>query len=90
MEDTTNKKETSNPATSNPARVFIGSSATIFVIGAIFWAGATYQRISNIETHLNNIDTAVIKMGDLGALQQSMSDTQRRLDKLEDVVRQLK
>ena len=65
-------------------RVLLGSVGSTFVIAAIFWAGATYNRIQAIETHLGSIDAAVAKIGDLQTVEERTADIQRRLDKLED------
>ena len=64
-------------------RAVISGAASIFVISAVFWAGATYNRIQGIEVHLGSIDSAVAKMGDLQTIQERVVDIQRRLDRLE-------
>ena len=67
-------------------RIAIGSGMAVFLMGAIFWMGATYNRIQAIETHLLSIDAAVSKIGDLQTVEEKTNETQRRLDKLEDSV----
>lgn len=68
-------------------KVLLGSIGSSFLIGMIFWAGATYNRIQAIETHLTSIDSAVAKIGDIQSLAERTADTQRRLEKLEDAER---
>jgi len=71
-------------------RIAIGSGMAVFLMGAIFWAGATYNRIQGIESHLLSIDAAISKIGNIQTIDERTSETQRRLDKLEDQVRQLR
>jgi hypothetical protein len=67
-------------------RIALGSGMVIFLVGMVFWAGATYNRIQGIESHLLSIDAAVSKIGDIQAIQERTNETQRRLDKLEESV----
>lgn len=59
-----------------------------FVVGAIFWAGATYQRISGIEVTLGAIKTKfdVVEqlVAELRVLQQTIVEHERRIGKLEE------
>lgn len=65
-------------------RILLGSVGSTFVIAAIFWAGATYNRIQAIEIHLTNIDSAVAKIGDLQTVEERTLDIQQRLNRLEE------
>lgn len=73
-------------ASPNSLKIALGSGAAIFVISAVFWAGATYNRIQGIESHLLNIDSAVSKIGDIQTIQERTNETQRRLEKLEGAI----
>lgn len=68
-------------------RVAIGSGVAVFLIAAVFWAGATYNRVQGIETQLGAIQAQISKFGDFQATEQRVNDQQRRLDKLEDQMR---
>ena len=70
-------------------KIALGSGAAVFLIGAIFWAGATYNRVEGIEVQLNQIQAQISKLGDFQAIQERSLEQGRRLDKLEDQVRQL-
>jgi hypothetical protein len=65
-------------------KAVVSGAVSIFILGAVFWAGATYNRVQGIETHLINIDVTMAKLGDLQTLEERTADMQRRLDKLED------
>ncbi len=65
-------------------KVLIGSIGTSFLLGMVFWAGATYNRILAIETHLTSIDQAVAKIGDINTLQVKQSENERRIEYLEN------
>lgn len=79
---------------SNQFNLIIGSTFAIFLIGAIFWAGATYQRVSSIEGHLGSIDSqlSVISnnQSEVSGLRDRVVENQKRLEKLEDLVQKLK
>lgn len=75
---------------SHGTHVAIGSGVAIFLIGAIFWAGATYNRVQGIEAQLSAIQSQISKLGDMQAVVVRQEDDQRRLDKLEEQVRQLR
>jgi hypothetical protein len=64
-------------------KAVISGSVSIFVISAVFWAGATYNRIQGIEAHLGSIDAAVAKIGDLQTIEERQLELQRRIDRLE-------
>lgn len=68
---------------SSGMKVMLGSGASLFLISAVFWAGATYNRVQGIEAHLLNIDAAVSKIGDIQAIAERTNETQRRLDRIE-------
>lgn len=65
-------------------KVLIGSIGTSFLLGMVFWAGATYNRILAIETHLTSIDQAVAKIGDINTLQVKQDENERRIQYLEN------
>lgn len=69
-------------------RFLIGSVGSAFMIGAIFWAGATYNRVDAIEGRLANIEMSIAKVGNIQLIDERTVETQKRLDKLEDQMRQ--
>ena len=69
-------------------KVAIGAGTAVFLIGAIFWAGATYNRVQGIEVQLNAIQAQISKLGDFQAMEERSLEQGRRLDKLEDQMRQ--
>jgi len=71
-------------------KVALGSGVAVFLIGAIFWAGATYNRVQGIEIQLNQIQAQISKLGDFQAVEERSLEQGRRLDKLEDQMRQIR
>lgn len=71
-------------------RWLFGSLGSAFIVGVIFWAGATYNRISGIETRLVNIETALVKLGNIAALEVRVEEHDRRLNRLDTSVQQLR
>jgi len=71
-------------------RVAIGSGVAVFLMGAVFWAGATYNRVQGIELQLNQIQAQISKLGDFQAIEERTIEQGRRIDSLEQQVRQLK
>lgn len=69
-------------------RVVIGSGVAVFLIAAVFWAGATYNRVQGIETQLGLIQSQISKFGDFQATQERVVEQGRRIEKLEDQMRQ--
>ena len=57
---------------------------TSFIIATVFWAGATYQRVSAIEIHLSSIDVQLSKLADLSSISERTIENSRRIQKLED------
>jgi hypothetical protein len=62
---------------------WIGGS---FIVGSIFWAGATYQRISVIEQRLLEIREAIPNAARVTVLENKYDDLKYRLDKIEEKV----
>ena len=69
-------------------KFLMGSIGSAFMIGAIFWAGATYNRVDAIEGRLANIEMSIAKVGNIQLIDERTVETQKRLDKLEDQMRQ--
>lgn len=70
-------------------KVTIGTAASAFILGAIFWAGAAYNRLASMEAHMTSIDQKIDgysqlieRVGGQGArievLEQEMREQQRR------------
>lgn len=72
----------------NGVKVAIGSGAAVFLISAIFWAGATYNRVQGIETQLGQIQFQLSKFGNFQSLEERTLEHQRRLDSIENQLRQ--
>ncbi len=71
-------------------KVAIGSGVAVFLIAAVFWAGATYNRVQGIEMQLSAIQAQIAKFGDFEATQERVNEQGRRIDKLEDQMRQVR
>ncbi len=71
-----------------PVRIAIGSGAAVFLMGAIFWAGATYNRVEGIETRLANIETQLSKLGDVQTTAAKAAENSRRIEQLDERLRQ--
>lgn len=67
-------------------KVVITSVVVVFLISAVFWAGATYQRVGNIETKLGEISGVLSRIGDVQSIVEKLNDNQKRLEKLEEKV----
>lgn len=80
-------QESPIPEIGQSLKVIIGSVGTSFLLGMVFWAGATYNRILAIEAHLTSIDAAVAKIGDIQTLQVKQDEIERRIQRTEDEVR---
>lgn len=67
-------------------QLIIGTGMAIFILGAVFWAGATYNRIAGIEGQLgvitSTLDQVAVSVSDLAALKI-------RLSRVEDDVKDL-
>ena len=68
----------------NGTKAVLSGAVSIFLLGAVFWAGATYNRVQAIETHLISIDTAISKIGNIQAIDERTQNIERRLDRMED------
>lgn len=75
-------------------KLVIGSGIIIFLSSAIFWAGATYQQVRSIEVHIISMDVQIARIAEnqeeVTALKDELAQYQRRTEKLEDQIRQLK
>jgi hypothetical protein len=74
----------------NQYRWLFGSLGSAFIVGVIFWAGATYNRISGIEGRLVSIESALLKLSNLSAIEVRVEEHQRRLDSLDRTMQQLR
>lgn len=71
----------SNEAPNRTQRIVIAGLGSSFLVGVIFWAGATYSRITSMEEHINSIDSKLSTLGDV-------TSYARRIQALEDRVAQ--
>ena len=69
-------------------KFLMGSIGSAFMIGAIFWAGATYNRVDAIEGRLASIEASISKIGNVQLIDERTVQTQTRLDNLEEQMRQ--
>lgn len=65
-------------------RVIIGSGLVAFLVGAIFWAGATYDQVVQIQSRLQKIETQLTRIGDINSIEQRGTDNERRIERLEE------
>jgi hypothetical protein len=66
-----------------PLQALITSSLFVFLIGASFWAGTLYNRVSGIEKTLISMDQKISKLGDVDKLQAHVDEILNRLDRYE-------
>ncbi len=71
-------------------KVAIGSGVAVFLIAAVFWAGATYNRVQGIEAQLGAIQSQIAKFADFQATEERVVEHERRIGKLEDQMRQVR
>lgn len=62
---------------------WIGGS---FIVGSVFWAGATYQRISVIEQRLTEIRQAIPDSARVTVLETKYDELKFRLDRIQEKV----
>lgn len=55
-----------------------------FLMGTIFWAGAAYNRLSSIETHMTSIDS---KLDNYGQLNERVNENNKAIDDLRQELR---
>lgn len=67
-------------------KVTIGTAVSAFLMGAIFWAGAAYNRLASMEAHMSSIDQ---KIDGYGQLLERVSQHGARLDEVEREVREI-
>lgn len=65
-------------------KITLGSLGAAFVLGAIFWAGAAYNRLSSIENHMSSIDT---KIDSYAALQERVGENARAIEAIRGEIR---
>ena len=58
---------------------WIGGS---FILGAVFWAGSTYNRISGIEVQLGEIKAALPATWRMAVIESRLDQQQREIDAL--------
>lgn len=75
------------------AKTALGGTLAL-ILGAAFWAGAAYQRFAAIEVELMGIHSDIGKLvdgqADIKLVINNEQEQQKRIEKLEDEVRQLK
>lgn len=54
-----------------------------FLVGAIFWAGATYNRMGNMESALGDIKTAILALNKVPILEMKIDQLQGQVKALE-------
>jgi hypothetical protein len=54
-----------------------------FVVGAIFWAGATYNRMGNMEVALGEIKTAIVALNEVPILKMEIESLKGEVKQLE-------
>lgn len=55
------------------------------ILGAVFWAGNTYNRISAIEKTLIELKDSIPKLADIASMRTDLDNLKERVHKLEDV-----
>lgn len=70
-------------------KLAVGGGLIVFLIGAIFWAGATYNRMGNIESAVGEIKVSLHELNQVPLLEMRMKTVeeqlqQMRLDERED------
>ncbi len=61
-----------------------------FMVGAIFWAGSCYNRLSSMESSLQDIRTQLPALGKVSVLEVQQSDMQRQISMLQDQLNHVK
>ena len=60
-------------------------SVTLFLIGATFWAGSTYNRIEGIEGELKDMNIRLGKVGDLSVMRYQINELQKQIAYLQEI-----
>lgn len=55
-----------------------------FLVGVIFWAGATYNRMGNIEAALGDIRVSLSSLNDVPVLRIRVSQMEDRVGRMEE------
>jgi hypothetical protein len=65
----------------------VGSGLFIFLLGAVFWGGATFNRIGKIEADVqemkNQISTFLSAVAEYAGIKERVDGHEKRLDRLE-------
>ena len=61
-----------------------------FMVGAIFWAGSTYNRVSGIESSLQEIRSQLPALGKVAVLDAEQVRMQRQIDYLQEQLDKVK
>lgn len=61
-----------------------------WLVGAVFWAGSSYQRFQSMDKHLEAIDTKLDRMSQLDVIRQRQDDNMRRIEVLEKTMMELR
>jgi hypothetical protein len=65
-------------------KLTLGGSVLVFLIGATFWAGSTYNRIDGIERQLTDISTRLARVDQLGVMEIKLETIQQQIKELQD------
>lgn len=73
-------------------KLAVGGGLIVFLIGAIFWAGATYNRMGNIETAVGEIKVSLQALNQVPILEMRVKTLeeqlqQMKLDQREDEIK---
>ena len=65
----------------------LGSGLFIFLLGSVFWAGATYNRISKIESDVVDLKDQIAKflssISDFAGIRERVDGHEKRIERLE-------
>lgn len=64
-------------------KIAVGSGVLVFLVGATFWAGATYNRIDGIEKSVQELSLRIAKVGDIAIMQVRIDMQEQRIQRLE-------
>lgn len=65
-------------------RIAVGSGLIVFLVGAIFWAGATYNRMGNMEVALGEIKVALVALNKVPLLEMRITTLESEIKQLEE------
>ncbi len=64
-------------------KMTVGGGVAVFLVGATFWAGATYNRIDGMESELHVISTQMSQLGDLPILKMKVDTLEIEVTRLQ-------